>query len=88
MSEEDLELLITLDDPGESREEDIFAHLQTNNLEYWLGQPPTRKLDSEVFTVTHWKNGRIVEQKVFYDLAGTQKQIGLIQAFGASGGPQ
>ena len=36
MSEEDLQLLITLDDPGEP-EEDIFNHLHAkNNLEYWL----------------------------------------------------
>ena len=78
MSEEDLELLITLDDPGETRDEDIFTHLQASNLEYWLGQPPTRKLDVEVFTITHWKNGEIVEQKVFYDVPGMQKQIGSI----------
>jgi hypothetical protein len=88
MTEEDLELLITLDDPVEACEEDIFTHLQTNNLKYWLGQPRTERLDIEVFTVTHWKNGQIVEQKVFYDSAGMQKQIGLIQAFGTSGGLQ
>ena len=38
MSEEDLELLITLDDPRYAQEEDTFNHLQVNNLEYWLGQ--------------------------------------------------
>ena len=38
MSEEDLELLITLDDPGETPEDDIFNHLQARNLEYWLSQ--------------------------------------------------
>ena len=38
MSEKDLELLITLDDPGDAPEEDIFNHLQANNLEYWLSQ--------------------------------------------------
>lgn len=38
MSEEDLALLITLDDPGNAPEEDIFNHLQVNNLQYWLGQ--------------------------------------------------
>ncbi len=133
MSEEELQLLITLDDPGGEPEEDIFNHLQTKNtLEYWLGQrfpagcrvdqgveavgdndadkvtfgegdwtctisrltgksnvsmkdmsgnaidPPTEKFDIEICTVTQRKNGEIVEQKVFYDLAGMQKQIGVM----------
>jgi hypothetical protein len=41
MSEEDLELLITLDDPGEDDlEEDTFNHLQAENT----GQPlPSRR---------------------------------------------
>lgn len=44
MSEEDLEVLITLDDP-EGTEEDTFNHPPTeNSLEYWLDQP-SRKLD-------------------------------------------
>ena len=35
MSEEDLELLITLDDPEGAPEEDTFHHLPTeNNVEY------------------------------------------------------
>ena len=39
MNDDDLELLITLDDPGDGPEEDIFDHLQSkNNLEYWLSQ--------------------------------------------------
>ena len=39
MSEEELQLLITLDDPVEAPEEDIFNHLHAkNNLEYWLSQ--------------------------------------------------
>lgn len=38
MSEEELELLITLDDPEGAPEEDTFNHLQANNFEYWLGQ--------------------------------------------------
>jgi hypothetical protein len=39
MSEEELQLLITLDDPGDEPEEDTFNHLQAKNtLEYWLGQ--------------------------------------------------
>ena len=39
MSDEDLELLITLDDPGEEQQEDTFDHLQAEDtLQYWLGQ--------------------------------------------------
>ena len=38
MSEEELQLLVTLDDPVDAPEEDTFNHLQANNLEYWLGQ--------------------------------------------------
>ncbi len=38
MNEEGLELLITLDDPVDAPEEDVFNHLQTSNLEYWLSQ--------------------------------------------------
>jgi len=40
MSEADLELLITLDDPEGAPEEDTFKHLPAENtLEYWLDQP-------------------------------------------------
>jgi hypothetical protein len=39
MSEHDLELLITLDDPVEAPPEDIFHHLQSTNLDYWLSRP-------------------------------------------------
>ena len=81
MSEEDLQLLITLDNPGELPEEDAFNHLQVNNLGYWFAQGATNEsmkvIDLEVCTVTRWKNGRIAEQKVFYDLAEMQKQIGI-----------
>lgn len=39
MSEEDLELLVTLDDPVDAPEEDTFNHLQAkNSFAYWLGQ--------------------------------------------------
>lgn len=129
MSEEELQLLITMDDPGDEPEEDTFNHLQTKNtLEYWLGQrfpagcrleqraeavsdndvykvtfgqgdwtctlsrltgtmdvsmngrngnvvEPNKNVDIEVCTVTQRKNGEIVEQKMFYDLVGMQKQI-------------
>ena len=38
MSEEDLQLLITLDDPVDPPEEDTFNHLVANNLGYWFAQ--------------------------------------------------
>jgi len=45
MSEEELQLLITLDDPGDGPEEDNF-HLQAKDaLEYWFG-------DNDAFKVT------------------------------------
>ena len=46
MSEEDLELLITLDNPGIiAEEEDTFNHFQAEStVAYWPGQPfPTRR---------------------------------------------
>lgn len=46
MSEEDLEVLITLDDPGEDAlEEDTFHHLQADNtVAHGPGQPlPSRR---------------------------------------------
>ena len=109
MSEEELELLVTLDDPGE--EEDALNHLQaedtgldngpyplvfgqgewtcavsrmtgtTNdsmgNLNENIIQPTSQKFEFEVCVVTCSKNGEVVEQKVFYDLIGMQKQIGV-----------
>jgi len=41
MSEEDLEVLITLDDPGEDAlEEDTFHHLPSDDKgAHWPGQP-------------------------------------------------
>ena len=39
MSDEDLALLVTMDDPGEEQPEDTFNHLQAEDtLQYWLGQ--------------------------------------------------
>lgn len=109
MSEEDLELLITLDDPGE--EEDAANHLQIENtvvdngpypLVFGEGdwtcavsrltgttsdsmsglngnmiQPTSQKFELAVCVVTCSKQGEIVEQKLFYDLAGMQKQFGV-----------
>ena len=109
MSEEDLELLVTLDDPGE--EEDALNHLQAENavidngpysLVFGQGdwtcavsrltgttndsmgglngntiQPTGLEFEIEVCVVTCSKQGEVVEQKVFYDLVGMQRQIGV-----------
>ncbi|HKP82109.1 MAG TPA: ester cyclase [Pyrinomonadaceae bacterium] len=41
--------------------------------------PPTNKsFEVEFCTVAHWKNGEIVEEKLFYDLVGLMKQIGVM----------
>jgi hypothetical protein len=108
MSEEDLELLVTLDDPGE--EETAVNHLQvedtvTDDGPYpvvfgegdWtcalsrltlttsdsmkglngnMILPANQNFEIEVCIVTCSKQGVIIEQKVFYDLVGMQKQIG------------
>lgn len=40
--------------------------------------PPTnKKFKLEFCTVAHWKNGEITEERLFYDLVGMLKQIGL-----------
>jgi hypothetical protein len=40
MSEEDLELLITLDDPEDTEKEDTFHNAQADNaVAHWSGQP-------------------------------------------------
>lgn len=109
MSEEDLELLVTLDDPGE--EEDALNHLQAEStvidngpypvvfgqgdwtcavsrltgttnvsikgLNESMIQPTNQTFEIGVCVVTCSKNGEVVEQKVFYDLVGMQKQIGV-----------
>ncbi|SFM29002.1 ester cyclase [Methanolobus profundi] len=41
--------------------------------------PPTNKSFKVDFcTVAHWKDGQIVDEKLFYDLVGVMKQIGLM----------
>ncbi len=41
--------------------------------------PPTNKsFEIEFCTVAHWKDGEIVEEKLFYDLLGMLKQIGVM----------
>ena len=80
MSEEELQLLITLDDPIDPPEEDFFDHLHGKRVTFcqgdWACTLATLRgapNDIEVCTVTHSKNGEIVEQKVFYDCRGLQQ---------------
>jgi len=41
--------------------------------------PPTGKsFEVEFCTVANWKDGEIVEEKLFYDLVGLMKQIGVM----------
>ena len=40
--------------------------------------PPTNKsFEVEFCTVAHWKDGEITEERLFYDLVGLMRQIGL-----------
>ena len=40
--------------------------------------PTGKKFHVEFCTVAHWKDGQIVEEKLFYDLVGLMKQIGIM----------
>lgn len=40
--------------------------------------PTNKRFEIEFCTVAHWKNGEIVEEKLFYDLVGMLKQIGVM----------
>jgi ketosteroid isomerase-like protein len=41
--------------------------------------PATNKTFKVDFcTVAHWKDGRIVEENLFYDLVGMMRQLGLM----------
>ena len=41
-------------------------------------QPTNKKFHLEFCTLAHWnKNGEILEERLFYDLVGMMKQIGL-----------
>jgi hypothetical protein len=37
-----------------------------------------QEVSYEFRTVAHWKNGEIIEEKLFYDLAGLLNQIGVM----------
>ena len=130
MKEEDLELLITLDDPGEDAQEEDIVNQAYNTAAFSPNQqfPPSgqsgcpaevinendaytvafgqgdwtctlmrftgttndvlkglagsivqltnKNFEIECCRVTQWKNGKIVKEKVFYELVGLPKQIG------------
>ena len=41
--------------------------------------PPTNQsFEVEFCTVAHWKDGEIVEEKLFYDLVGLMEQMGVM----------
>jgi len=109
MSEKDLELLITLDEPDEK--EDVHHQPELENTVIDDGPYPVvfgegdwtctlskltvttddpmrgpsrsmiqrskQKFEIGVCIVECSKQGQVVEQKVFYDLVGMQKQIGV-----------
>jgi ketosteroid isomerase-like protein len=41
-------------------------------------EPTNRKFKVDFCTVAHWKDGKIVEEELFYDLVGMTKQLGLM----------
>jgi hypothetical protein len=41
-------------------------------------QPTNKKFYLEFCTVAHWKNGKILEERLFYDQVGMLKQIGVM----------
>jgi len=43
-----------------------------------LISPTNKKFHIEFCTVAYWKNGEIVEEKLFCDLAGLLKQVGVM----------
>ncbi|HEX8772606.1 MAG TPA: hypothetical protein VF735_03305 [Pyrinomonadaceae bacterium] len=53
MSEEDLQVLLTLDDPWDALEADTFNHLQAEQIVAWPGQlfPATGQHDHRAETV-------------------------------------
>jgi predicted ester cyclase len=41
-------------------------------------QPTNKRFHLEFCTVTHWKNEKILEERLFYDQVGMLKQIGVM----------
>ena len=47
--------------------------------------PATNKtFEVEFCTVAHWKDGQIIEEKLFYDLFGLLRQIGVMPSSSAA----
>ncbi len=40
--------------------------------------PRNKKFKVEFCTVAHWRNGEITEERLFYDLVGAMRQLGLM----------
>jgi hypothetical protein len=38
----------------------------------------------EFCTVAHWKDGQIIEEKLFYDLVGLLRQVGVLPSSSAA----
>lgn len=49
-----------------------------NGLDGKMIAPTNKTFHVEFCTVAHWQNGEIVEEKLFYDLVGLMKQIGVM----------
>ncbi len=43
-----------------------------------LVEPTGKRFEIEFCTVAHWRDGEIVEERLFYDLVGMLKQIGVM----------
>ncbi len=74
MSEEDLELLVTLDDPWDAQEEDTFNHLQADHIVAWPGKPfpATGRHDHRAEAVidnapTRWCLVKAIEHEPYQD---------------------
>ena len=42
-------------------------------------QPTNKQFHLEFCTLAHWQNGKILEERLFYDQVGMLKQIGVLQ---------
>ena len=45
-------------------------------------QPTNKKFQTEFCTVATWKDGKITEERLFYDLVGVMTQIGAMPSKG------
>jgi predicted ester cyclase len=48
-------------------------------LDGQMVQATNKKFEIDFCTVAHWKDGRIIEENLFYDSVGMMKQLGLIK---------